>query len=996
MKFGRGVFAGLVVLALLLLAVAAVFTDAVQTWAVRRVLARYPGAAVSVGRVSAGWSHVTLRDLRAVQSGAVLVVPSAEADLPLWSAAVSKKLTLHRLVAHGWSLDLSHVARKMAAGSPPPGPAARELSLVTTASAAGEATAASAPRPAFAGIFSQLKFPFDLAVDGVDLRGDVILPAVPGHPVARAKVTLTGGGLAAGKAGKFDYAAVVSFSGGDVAVSTVTLQGTLGIVMDTPRTIARLVAANAATAEGPKFPAGVKLAVDLSAARSAGGESYAASISSGAKQLAALETTYPAGASRLGGNWRLDMRDSDVAPFSFGREVPAFEAVGEGRFDTDTAFAEVRASGKLDTMLDRLGVVDARLASLGAVHLSAEFDLAQRDEATRIDQLTVTIESGRPVAKVEALQPFEFNLRTGELNVADPGKDLLGVVLQGVPLAWIAPVFAQQGVAIAGGDVRGEFFAGARNGGFALRSKAPLTVDHLSVSRGEHGAVLSAVDLSLTASGDYTPQGWQLEIAPFTVRSGDSTLLSLEAKMGQLAGVRQPVKMTGKWTGQLPAIFRQPFAAGSARLDQGDAEGNFAASIAEKQGVELRLAVKNLAAAGAPALPSVTFDLRADREPDGKISFNAPLVLERDGRKSDLLCSGTVVKAVAGLVVDARLSSEFLAVEDAQLLAGLVGGGAAPAQPSAPVAAADPFWAGVTGQVALGLKKVVYNSQFQVTDIAGTLRIEAGGLKLVNGRGGFDAESDVKLAGGVTFRRDAPKPYELAADFALNNFATAPAFQAINPTKPATLDARINLTSKLAGAGETLADLAARTRGDLLITSKGGLFRGLSADLTDRIQTTQSRVTAIASFLGVVTDDFVNKTRILSDIAKALSEIPFDQLSLTAVRDASLNVQLKDFTLISPEVRINGDGEIRYAEGVPVLAQPMNLQLKLGARGKLGDLIKRAGLLESREDNLGYSAFAVPLKISGTAGNPDTGEIRNALLNSALQRSGLLDGLLGK
>jgi hypothetical protein len=59
-------------------------------------------------------------------------------------------------------------------------------------------------------------------------------------------------------------------------------------------------------------------------------------------------------------------------------------------------------------------------------------------------------------------------------------------------------------------------------------------------------------------------------------------------------------------------------------------------------------------------------------------------------------------------------------------------------------------------------------------------------------------------------------------------------------------------------------------------------------------------------------------------------------------------------------------------------------------------LIKRAGLLETREDSLGYAAFSVPLKIGGTAGNPDTSEIRNALLNSALQRSGLLDGLLGK
>jgi hypothetical protein len=210
------------------------------------------------------------------------------------------------------------------------------------------------------------------------------------------------------------------------------------------------------------------------------------------------------------------------------------------------------------------------------------------------------------------------------------------------------------------------------------------------------------------------------------------------------------------------------------------------------------------------------------------------------------------------------------------------------------------------------------------------------------------------------------------------------------------VEARINLTSRLTATGATLADLAARTHGDLLITSKGGIFRGLSADLTDRIQRTQSRVTAIASFLGVVPDDYVNKTRILAEIARALAEIPFDQLSVTATRDAALNLQLKDFTLISPEVRIGGGGGIRYVEGVPVLAQPMEVQLNLGARGKLGDLIKRAGLLDARQDSLGYAAFAVPLRIVGTLGNPDTNDIRTALLNSALERSGLLDGLLGK
>ena len=79
----------------------------------------------------------------------------------------------------------------------------------------------------------------------------------------------------------------------------------------------------------------------------------------------------------------------------------------------------------------------------------------------------------------------------------------------------------------------------------------------------------------------------------------------------------------------------------------------------------------------------------------------------------------------------------------------------------------------------------------------------------------------------------------------------------------------------------------------------------------------------------------------------------------------------RDFTLISPEVRIGGSGSIHYQPEVPVLAQAMDVRLALGTRGRLGDLMQRAGLLEAQRDNLGYSAFTVPLKLGGTWNRED-------------------------
>lgn len=997
MKFRRVLLVGAVVLAGLVLAVGVAFTSGFQTWAARRALAGQPGIDVAVGRVDAGLSHVRLDDVRVAQNGAVLTLPRVSVDLPVLPALRQRVLIRH-LEARGWTLDLTHLRPRPPALPPTAAPqVSRDFSLLPSAYADLVPTAAPA---VFAGILNELKLPVDLALDGVDLAGDVLLPVLPGQRAARAKITVTGGSLAAGHPGKFDYTAVILFAGDDVPVRELHVSGTLGVVMDTPRSIERFVADTAAEAMGPKFPNGVKLAVDLSVARTAVGENYAVAVRSGAKQLGAVETSFAAGESHLRGTWRLDMHDSDLAPFVLGRELPVFEAVGDGRFDLDPHLVELNASGRLNATASGLAAVRPALAVLGAVQLAAEFDLTRRGDDTRVDRLAVSIAGAKPAISVQALQAFAFNLKTHELNVADPAKDLLGITFQGLPVAWIRPLLDRTGLAVSGDELRGEFAAGARNGGFALRPKSPLTIGHLSVSGADGRAWLRSVNISLMASADYAPQGWQLQFAPLAASSDGGPLFALELKAGQLAGKAQPIKVAGDWTAQLPGLLGQPFAQTGVVLTGGEVHGEFAASLGERYEAQVRIALTNLVAAALGPLPGFGADLRADVGADGKVTFNAPLTFELAGRKSDLTLAGTLAKGPAGTVVDARVTGDFLAIDDVQalvlpLLAARVQATTAIGNPekSSPV---RPFWSGLGGQCALALKKVTYGDKLQVADISAVVRLEGNSLKFTDGRGGFGPESTVRLTADVKCDPAGARPYVFAGDLALDNFDSTTLFQALDASKRATVEGRFNLQSHLAGTGATLADVAEHTRGDLRLSSKGGIFRALSADMSDRIQKTQSRVAAIGSFLGVVTDDYVNKTKIISDIAKALAEIPYDQLSVTAVRDDTLNLVIKDFTLISPEVRLGGTGMIHHAPDVPFVAQALELRLNLGVRGQLGDLMKRAGLLETQQDNLGYAAFAVPLKLGGTLAKPDTGAIRDALLNSALERSGLLDSLFGR
>jgi hypothetical protein len=714
----------------------------VQTWAARRALAAQPGLKAEVGQVSAGFQTVELKNLRIERDGAIVTLPSLLAELPAIDAGLSRKIGIRKLVAKGWTIDLRNfklpttATKTVSSGRQP-----RGFSLLPSAYAAEPAAAAgagaAATKQVFAGIFAQTTLPADLALDGVELEGDLLLPPAPGVDTGRAHVVLAGGGFGSGREGAFSFKIAIVVTGRDVPVNSLAIAGRLAATMDTPRTFVRLGSKADAAATGPQFLRGVKLSADVCVVRDPAGESYSLVLTGDSRQLAAIQATFPKATRKLDGTWRLDARDADLSPFTLGRALPSFTATGEGRFDTDPAFGEIHATGKIDATADRLAVVRPELVVVGAVQLRAEFDLAQRGDAVRVERLAATLAAPQPVARMQALQTFEFNLKTRQLKVADPARELLGLVLDGVPLAWTQPW--TKDLALSGGNLRGEFGATARNDGLTLRAKAPLTAAGVSLARAGQ-PLLRGVDVSLLASANYAPHGWQSEVSSFVLHAGDAVLLAIDARVGQLAGRDQPVKAAGRFSTQLPALCAQPLAQGALRLVAGEAAGTFATeTLGVRQAVHATLALSSLGAdpkVTSEKLPALSAELRADFAADGPITLNVPLVIERDGRKSDPSFAGTLTPGKAGVALNAQVSSTHLVVDDAKILAAPLAvstesNSATPSAvaPTGPVAAP---WAGVTGQVALALKKVIYSGTMQATEVTGTIRVDAGALKVFN------------------------------------------------------------------------------------------------------------------------------------------------------------------------------------------------------------------------------------------------------------------------
>lgn len=1002
------VSAALVLVTLALAALAVVFNGRFQTWRVRQVLAEQKVVTATVGAVEAGWQRLNLNDLRVEHAGMRLTIPTLHAELPILAARFHHRLELRRLVAKGWTLDLRP---KLAAttASPPGGPS---FSIATPALSSSPAPALASPDAltveAFKGVFNQLRLPVDLRLDEVDLAGEVILPDERG----RVQVVITGGELRAQHEGKFEVQATLGLID-PIRMAGGRLRATFTVGMDTPRTLTRLEAKVHATAAGSQFPQGVSLDGSLSAARSAHGESYEVVAVADGKELLMVRASFSQAGQTLEGKWRVNVQEGDVAPFTMDYVLPAFTAVGEGKFSADVHFAQAEASGQLEMTADRLGVIRPELGGWGALRMTAAFDAARKGRRLVVRRFDAELWGHQPLGTVRALQPFEFDFQHVALQASDPARDLFGITLDDVPASWVQPWIKDY--TISAGTLHGNFVARTKNAGFSVRARTPFAIRDVSVGQGGR-ALVRGVHVLLEGSGDYTAEGWQADIEAFSAKSGSATLLTCEAKFGQLTEQGQPIKATGQLVADLPALLAQPWAQNRWLLTRGDLAMTFVGSMGSKQELQANLAVTHLELDPknrGEQLPGLSGELRLDLEPGGKMSWHAPVVIEREGRKSDLMLVGNLSPDQTERRLEAHVSSTFVVVDDVRALLALTPAGNEKPSSGSLSPVRRSAWTGLNGQVTLALKHVVHSQAFQSHDVTGTVQLTSGSLQFENVRAKMGGEGEIRLGAAVVFDQTATPPYQLQGDLLVTDWDPSPWFQAASGTQPAAVEGKFNVSSKLGGEADRVAALTFPPRSEFHFTSRSGLFRGLPVSVAAKVENVSKFAASMAALSNLAAAfgggngkpmaEVASRAEAITELAGMLAAIPYDQLNVVLVRDAALNTTLKAFTLISPEMRLSGSGVVTHQPGRPLLEAPMEMEFKLRVRGHTADLMKYLGVLEPELDDLGYGACTLPLKIFGTLGQPDATELSRALTSLAMEKSGvgdraseLFNKLLGK
>jgi hypothetical protein len=717
-------------------------------------------------------------------------------------------------------------------------------------------------------------------------------------------------------------------------------------------------------------------------------------LRSGTRDIVHLDVKLPAGTAPLAGTWTLDAVTADAAPFAMGQALPDFVAKGQGAFSADRTFSQIKTAGTLDTSLDKLDVIQPEFATLGKLKLTAKFDAAHQGDLVRLNALDVQVSGTQPVVSVTASQAIEFNTVTSELKAADPATDLLRITLNGVPLAWAKPFLGD--IALTGDDVRGTFTASARDGGFAVRQAAPITLANLSVSQAGEPLV-RALDISLATEADYTPKGWTAQVTDLSVRSGAAVLLKLTARASQeTERTDQPLKAEGVYEVSLPAVLAQPVAAGSASLKQGVARGNFSASVAKLQSATLTLQLADLVTADAAStpLPSVALQARADINAAGRIDANVPVVITLGARKSDLTLTAAIIPGEKLTDINAQVTGDTLHLTDLMLFSALSPTPATPATPAPkpvktetpPVAPTVPLWDGVTGELKLAFKRLIYSKDIE-TSLNGSVKITPDALTLEGLKGALKSGGNLNAAGGLQFDPKKKQPYGLKADVALTDIEPAPILRSLSPGKPSPVEGKFDLKTQLAGRAVEPAGFTDSVLGDISLSSKGGTFKALSVK-NSAIVDGASKAASIAGLLGSLagsdsTVKYADRARAAADVTKQLAAIQFDQLNVVVGRDKKNNLDIKDLTLVSPLVRLLGSGQITYEPGVPLMQQPLLLNLKLGASDKLATDLRTLKLINGKADKTGYAPLVEDLVLDGSLQSIGTSQL-SGLLNRAM------------
>ncbi len=310
---------------------------------------------------------------------------------------------------------------------------------------------------------------------------------------------------------------------------------------------------------------------------------------------------------------------------------------------------------------------------------------------------------------------------------------------------------------------------------------------------------------------------------------------------------------------------------------------------------------------------------------------------------------------------------------------------ATPPPPADAGPAAEPLWAGLRGKFDLDLATLRF-APYQIEQVRGRLAFTNREFTLSDLHGEMFAG---RWHGHARLRFDphaVVADHDLEGEFHIEQFDSARIVQTVFPTELASVDARIDVRSRVRSRGFGLLELVDRAEADFTVEGRQGIVR-LNVPKQDFASTA-------AVFGGTLL--LSPELRALGRLLKKFSEMPVDQLRISGARSEEGEVRLHEFMLDSPQARLLARGRIPHVPGAPLMDRPLELSVDLAARDEMAVILGGMSLLESAPRGDGYRPLKETFELRGKAGEPDTRPLYDLLAKAVLGSKGTWGFLMRK
>ena len=654
-------------------------------------------------------------------------------------------------------------------------------------------------------------------------------------------------------------------------------------------------------------------------------------------------------------------------------------------------------------------------ADVGPLTLALSAKGRHEGNALQLAALKVQIDrdGGVALAAIEALQAISVDLAKLQArapNVAAPAARVRWGVL---PLAWAEPYVAQSKLA-------GVLSAGAIEVTLLDAEAVVVRATEAIALRGATVAMngqefIRGADFSTDLNATWKAGTVTADIKRLDLRQGDVSLLTASVAGEAVLGKVIRAKGRGQLDADFAALAKQPALAAQLPLARGAVTVKFEAAAADDVKAKINIIAKNLVArSGARALGSMELSIDAALDANNAGPVRIPLVVTKDGRRSDILLDGRVGLKAGAISFDGRIGGDQLIVDDLQAFAVLgelppststalvpKPAGVAPVSSSraatttAPVARApqptttkltgpikdtSPVWAGFTGRVDLNFKTIKLDAATTLGDLRGALAVRDDRLAVENISGKLNGNI-FKVSTLLSFDSKLPRPYALVGTVDIPGFDVGDFLRKADPSAPPALETTFTIATKFNGTAANLPEFADRIQGQFDFKGSKGVLRALNK---------KAETTSLTTGLLGLAAGLAGQQKLAAgltgaaELAQLLKDMQFDGITVLVERGVDAAIVVKTLEVLSPMMRLTGTGRIDSKPGMPFANSPLSLTLQLAAKGQLANGLNQARQLDGKTDDKGYYLMATPFALAGTVEKPDSSDFwKNLTLNTA-------------